>query len=313
MPEYYNDEYKGVLDSRYYIPQYAFGTTTSIQTANQLAEANARLNVGTHGVDLALIRPELLEQVPKQHMKEINRLVKLTGAKASMHGPIIDLAGFDQQGWREEARKETERKLSYYIDRAHDLDPDGNTPINFHINTAVPGDVYRKLTPEELDKLKYQASRTNEENRKRVQDYIDRGEIKESMGVIDRESGALATAKFEIKHFPGGDQFYTPELRVQAMNRSSWDDDKLKVFDLQRQKARVEDRLEAEAESVAHLRQFAAEPGALSREQKNRLIESNKNIEILKAHSDELNQHIHLGLNENLVLLCTHHCNIQAF
>ena len=75
------DEYNGVLDSRYYLPDFvpgkALGAPTSIQTANQLAEATARLNAGVYGVDLALINPEILDQIPKQHMEEINRLVKM--------------------------------------------------------------------------------------------------------------------------------------------------------------------------------------------------------------------------------------------
>src|SRR3989338_1964397 len=161
----FKSKYEGSLDSSY-VPQYAMGAPTSPQTANQIAEATSRLNAGVFGVDLALIDERLFETIPKQHFKEIDRLMKLTGAKASIHGPIVDLAGFTQQGWQEETRKENERKVKYYMDMAHELDAKGNTPLNFHINTAVPGEQRRKLNEEEYKKL-------SREEKKFVNEIID--------------------------------------------------------------------------------------------------------------------------------------------
>src|SRR3989344_4034406 len=155
----FKSKYEGSMDSAY-VPNYALGAPTSPQTANQIAEATARLNAGVLGVDLALIDERLFETVPKQHFKEIDRLMKITGAKATIHGPIIDLAGFTQQGWQEEFRRESERKINYYLDMAHEVDSQGNTPLNFHINTAMIGEQKRKLSQEEYKRLSNEERKT---------------------------------------------------------------------------------------------------------------------------------------------------------
>src|SRR3990167_9402382 len=104
-------EYLSNMDSTY-VPQYALGAPTSPQTANQIAEATSRLNAGVLGVDISMVNPEILEQIPKQHFKEIDRLIKLTGARATMHDPIVDLAGFKQQGREKQEKKMKTRSSS---------------------------------------------------------------------------------------------------------------------------------------------------------------------------------------------------------
>ena len=70
MPEYYNAEpYKSVFDSKFYVPAGSLSSVTSVETANQLAEVNARLNAGVYGVDLALIDPRVINLIPKQHFE----------------------------------------------------------------------------------------------------------------------------------------------------------------------------------------------------------------------------------------------------
>ena len=291
----FKKEYNGNMDSTY-IPQYALGAPTSVQTANQIAEATARLNAGVYGVDLALIDERIFESVPKQHFKEIDRLMKLTGAKASIHGPIVDLAGFTQQGWQEETRKENERKVKYYMDMAHELDAKGNTPLNFHINTAVPGEQRRKLNEEEYKKL-------SREEKKFVNEIIDpytgkNGyEIIESIGIVDQETGQLNQLRREVKQYPSGPHVWTPEIRLESLNQTEWDKSKLNVFQLQQQKAEIEDRrLVIERERTPLL--YGSEKGVLTDEEKNRLTQLTKSAQLWEGHINELNQHIQMGLRE---------------
>jgi len=128
MTENYIGRYNTSMDSEFNVPQSSLAATTSIQTANQLAEATARLNAGVEGIDLSVIDPNLFEQIPEEHFKEINRLMKLSDAKATLHGPIVDLAGFTQQNWSELQRQDTEKQVVSFMDRAYQLDPEGNTP-----------------------------------------------------------------------------------------------------------------------------------------------------------------------------------------
>ena len=65
-------------------------------------------------------------------MKEVNRLAKLTGVEISLHGPVMDVAGFTQNGFSENDRMLAERKVRETLMRSHDLNPDGNIPVNFH-------------------------------------------------------------------------------------------------------------------------------------------------------------------------------------
>src|SRR3989338_3131090 len=171
----FKSKYEGSMDSDF-VPQYALGAPTSPQTANQIAEATARLNAGVFGVDLALIDERLFEQIPKQHFKEVDRLMKLTGAKATIHGPIVDLAGFSAgEGgarWDEDNRIQTEKKLKYYMDMAHETDSKGNTPINFHINTGLPGEVWEKVNEDRLKKEYGLTSKDIEKFEKEEKDFI---------------------------------------------------------------------------------------------------------------------------------------------
>ncbi len=301
MAEDIIDEYNGILDSRYFVPHYAFSAPTSIQTPNQIAEVTARLNAGVTGVDLALIYADMFEQVPRQHFQEIGRLTKLTGAKASIHGPIergiSDLAGFEQGRWSELNRKDAERKISYFIDRAHDLDEKGNTPINFHINTNIEGEHWRKLKDEELAQLKQQAAKMNERERAVIKPYIDRGEVMERMGIVDLETGQYQSIPAEVKHYPGGDIYYTPERRLNALNEGQWDQDRLRIFEYQRQKALVEERKARLATQLLPY-EYGARHHVLSDQEQKQREQLRQQVESLNSHVSELDKHIHLGLND---------------
>ena len=305
----FKSKYEGSMDSAY-VPNYALGAPTSPQTANQIAEATARLNAGVLGVDLALIDERLFEQVPKQHFKEIDRLMKITGAKATIHGPIVDLAGF-QAGeggarWDEDNRIQTERKLNYYFDMAHETDAKGNTPINFHINTGLPGETWEKvdeerlkkeygITPDEISKLRKDeksAIRETYNSNTGKNEY----EVMRSMLVVDRDKGQLAPLKYEVKRHVEGPVRYTPNRQLKLINDNTWDDAKEKVYMQQKQKAEIMDRIKVLVREVQPL-EYGRQKGVLSNDEEARLNELKKNIESWGGHIKEIDKHVNTGLN----------------
>src|SRR3989338_5301036 len=302
---YYNSEpYKSIFDSKFYIPQGSLSAPTSIQTANQLAEVNARLNAGVSGVDLAPINPEVFEQIPKEHFKEINRLAKLSNATASLHGPVVDLAGFSQNKYDKELRKQTEEQLNYFIDRDHDLNPEGNTQINFHINTSIPGEIWKKATAEEKKDLnekevkellerEMKSGRLKEDELRR----IEQGEIKEAMGIVNVETGDLSLLRYEIKDTPRGKVIYTPEKRLESFNQTEWDKEKLRIFELQKQKEERETMLANNAQKYEFL-EVKNKQEILSYEEKVELSRLRNASAIMQGHIIEINSHIETAINE---------------
>src|SRR3989344_1116123 len=284
------------MDSTY-VPQYALGAPTSPQTANQIAEATSRLNAGVLGVDISMVNPEILEQIPKQHFKEIDRLIKLTGARATMHAPIVDLAGFTQQGWQEEARKENENQVKFFVERAHDLDEDGNTPINFHINTMMPGEQWRKLDNDEYKKMDKNV--IDELKRRNAFKEILPGqyEIQENIGIVNRETGQINLIRREVKEYPAGPEVWAPERRLKSMNQTTWDEERLRVFEYQRQKAEVGDRFIGIMRELAPYEE-ANKENVLTSDEKKLKENLEKEKLRLQAHMIELDQHIYSNLNE---------------
>lgn len=129
----------------YRLPAGQLGSTTSMVTANQVNEVISRMKEGVKNVELQPLQPDVFEQIPKQQFAEIAALAKLSGVKPSIHAPMIDPAGFDQQrGYQGElGREDAERRLKAVIDKAHELDPKGNTPIAIHSSTGIPGREFR--------------------------------------------------------------------------------------------------------------------------------------------------------------------------
>src|SRR3989344_1540112 len=309
MINLFKSRYESNLDSTY-IPQYAIGAPTSPQTANQIAEGTQRLNAGVYGIDLALIDERLFEQVPKQHFKEIDRLMKLTGAKATIHGPIVDLAGFSAgEGgarWDEDNRIQTEKKLNYYFDMAHETDSKGNTPINFHINTGLPGEVWEKVDEERLKK-EYgispdEISELRKDEKSAIRETYNPStgkneyEVMRNMLVVDRDKGQLAPLKYEVKRHVGGPVRYTPDRQLKLINDNTWDDAKEKVYMQQKQKAEIMDRIKVLAREAQPL-EYGRQKGVLSKDEEARLNEIKKGVESWSGHIKEIDKHVNTGLN----------------
>lgn len=198
-PEY---QYMG-----YTIPTRELGGTTSIQSANQLKEVNNLLNQGIKTTEVSTINPEVFEMMPKEHLKEINRLNKLTGAESTLHAPTLDPSGFTQQGWSKLNREEVEKQFTDFVIRSHELSPDGNMPVTIHAS-VIPGS--------EMIPAKGPLIRPEEKGKK---------EVLGRMVAVEQETGQFIPLEREILHapyYPEQGKIETPEDRLKTANNSKW-------------------------------------------------------------------------------------------
>ncbi|RMD45427.1 hypothetical protein D6829_02335 [Candidatus Pacearchaeota archaeon] len=118
--------------------------------ANQAAELASAARAGAKTFEVTFLSDETAQTAPVQMLKEIRALAKLTGIKPTFHGPLVDPAGFSQQGWTgEEGRAEAERKVVDALEKAHMIKPEGNIPVVFHAANGMPGVTYRPGEGEE--------------------------------------------------------------------------------------------------------------------------------------------------------------------
>ena len=106
---------------------------TDPRTANQLKAASDKLNTGVKSVEVTMLSPDIFESIPKQHFEELNRLRKLAGnVELTLHAPIIEPTGISQKGWDKDARLQAERQMFNAVEKAHELNPQGNVVTTFH-------------------------------------------------------------------------------------------------------------------------------------------------------------------------------------
>jgi hypothetical protein len=201
----FHDEYDTGMEDKFRLPFYKQGIPTSPQTPNQIQELSKAMNMGVKNVEIGTISPDVFETIPIQHFEEMRRLAKLSGAKTSLHAPIIDAAGFTQQGWSEQTRRQSEKHINSVLDRAYKLDPEGNIPVTMHSTGAmIPGDRYKRNKDGEM--------------------------IKESILAVNRETGKLIDLNRKEKNsFFGGKESksWGPKEQLESINAVEWDDKKL--------------------------------------------------------------------------------------
>jgi hypothetical protein len=189
-------------NEQYPIKTGSLGMTTDPRVANILQEVSSKLSSGTKHMEIEGVMAETLDSIPKQQFEEVRRLAKLTGISVSMHGPVIDSTGIGQNGFSELSREESERKIIQTLERSHELNPDGNIPVNFHSAEGIPGSQF--------------ASKRNEKGEREYKRMI----------AVDRESGKLIPLETERKFYPGGEveeKTRTPNQMINDVNATNWD------------------------------------------------------------------------------------------
>ena len=133
-----------------------FSLPTDPRTANIIESVSARLSSGVKNVEVEVVSAEIFDSIPKQQLKEVNRMAKLTGAKISIHAPVVNVSGIDTRSgaYSEAERENAERKVAEALERSHALDPEGNIPVNFHSAEGIPGS--QMLPPSEREMVEEQ-------------------------------------------------------------------------------------------------------------------------------------------------------------
>lgn len=189
----YGDVFTG-----YRIPVSQIGAPTKPDTANQIQQITQLLNQGIIPIEVGSIQPEIFNQIPKQHFKEMNRMAKLTGAKISVHAPLVEPSGMTQEGWSESNRELAERQLNDVVEKSHELDPTGNIPITIH-SAGIPGTEYA---------------------------IKDNKKIKERLIVINQETKKMAPIEEEKKFYPGEKwekgEVLDLDKELKSLNSTEW-------------------------------------------------------------------------------------------
>jgi len=186
-----------------YIAAGTLGMTTDPRTANILQEVSTKLSSGVKQIEVSAVSPEVFDSMPKQQLKEVNRLSKLTGVDISLHGPVINISGINQQGFSETEREAAERRVAETLLRAKELNPDGNIPVTFHSAEGIPGS--QPLPP-------------SSSQRKEEKGY-------QRLIIVNKDSGKMAPLEPEIRYSPGEKlepEHLTPEKRLSKINRDEW-------------------------------------------------------------------------------------------
>ncbi|MEK6855374.1 MAG: hypothetical protein AABX73_04085 [Nanoarchaeota archaeon] len=192
----YGKEFSLNMDAGYNFPASQFALTTDPRSANQLLETSKKLSTGAKVIEITGIQMNILDSIPKQHFKEINRLKKLTGVDMTFHGPLIEPTGIGQGGWDPTQREFAERQISSAVERAHDLDPDGNIVITFHSSNGLP---------EPRTKVKTE----------------DGKEISTSLAVVDERTGRFGALPRPTKNYLTGEE-PSPDKELERLNTQNW-------------------------------------------------------------------------------------------
>jgi len=211
ISDIYQGGYSSLDPSNNYIAAGALGMTTDPRTANILQEVSTKLSSGVKQIEISAVSPEVFDAMPKQHLKEVNRLSKLTGIDVSLHAPVIDVSGIDpRSGFSESERELSEKKVTEALLRAKELNPDGNIPVTFHSAEGIPGSQF--LPPSQR--------KEEEKHRKLI--------------VVNKETGKMAPLEPEIRYIPGTEKLEpekrSPEQRRDTLNKTEWDNSLSQTF-----------------------------------------------------------------------------------
>ncbi len=260
----------GSASATYHTPAGDFGIGTDPRSANVLQEVSTKLASGVKQIEIAAVSPEIFDSMPQQQLKEVNRLSKLTGIDVSLHGPVIDTTGIVQQQFSETNREASERTILQTLKRSHDLNPNGNVPVNFHSAEGIPGS--QLLPPKEREE----------------------GREAKRLIVVNRETGKMAPLDEEERFYPGGEvrkETLTPEKRVEILNHSEWDNS---ISQLIMSKERADEILQQNRPLVEHVEKALA-TGEIKPETLKHFPEQKKvwnHVKNAKAYLDDVDLQI---------------------
>ncbi len=210
----YESIYPGALyttpSPSYFTPPSAYSTSAGnlgmaldARTANQLGDLNQKLNPGQKFAEIQGISGQTMESIPEQHLDEMKRLSELNGVGLSLHGPLVNASGIEQQGgYAEENRLGAENQIKSAVLRSHRLDPKGNINVTFHSSANLPA-----FQPHIIEDGK----------------RIDQGVM-----IIDESTGQITQIKDESRYLPEQGEFTGKQLpfdanrEIEKRNKDNW-------------------------------------------------------------------------------------------
>ena len=284
------------------------GAPTSPQTPNQIGEMGKLLNSGMKNVEVGAIQPDVFETIPEQHFDEMRRMAKLTESKVSVHAPIVDPAGFDQQGkWTEETRQENENYIKSIIDRSHILDPDGNVPVNMHTTAGMPGST--TALDEDGKPLRYEKD-VWEDVRNRHNEIVDKRivhkkgeEVIKMMHIVDQDKGQITPVQRETLHYIQEDREYSVNERLDMINKTTWDQEKLQLMSHQKAKQELEHMNERIMKNYDYIKLTMKAQDSnrgvqtMSKDEAEEFERMNSQLELNQKQIHEYDVHLASGLN----------------
>jgi sugar phosphate isomerase/epimerase len=191
----FSPKYGNIMNEKYRINPRSLGMSTDPRTANVLQEASSKLNAGVRQIEISAVTPQIFDAIPKQQLKELNRLSKLTGVDISLHGPIVEPSGLSDNGFSESNREASERMMFSAIERGHEINPDGNIPVTFHSSAVgIPGKFPEKA----------------------------KGNRPEETMIINTESGSIHKLPLKERHFPGEESRKDAKTEINKLNERQW-------------------------------------------------------------------------------------------
>lgn len=282
------------------MPASRLGAPTSPMVAKQLEEMGKRLNEGVKNVEIGALSPEKFETIPEQHFDEIRRLGKLTDSHVSIHGPMLDLSGFPEQGrgvWTEEQRASTEQHVASILERAHQVSNGENTPVVFHAGNTfsqeygVPYD--EKKHPDGLQREEYE----KDSRGRLIPDENGEPKVKlvpteiRAMAVVNQDTGEVQRLDYDKKHRlgTGKEEIWDPYRRMNSLNQSQWDKEKLKLFEYEKTIEELKEKME-----IKRQQNEALEKSGLKEEKEYQPMHHLNQMEIdrMQRHIREINREL---------------------
>ncbi len=200
------------LFTGYRIQANSLGTPSAPpgQQGDILTNLSKSISTGQKVVELSLLNPEIVDSIPKQHMKEVGKMAKLVGVDITVHGPLVEASGATDRGYDELQRELAEKKILQALERSHELDSKGNISVTFHTTNAAPGPIWKKEKDEKEEVL--------------------------MMPVVNQETGQIGVVKKEEYYSPlineKGEvekETYDVSKRLKVLNNTEWQDSISKV------------------------------------------------------------------------------------
>ncbi len=250
----YGDVFTG-----YHTPAGSLGLTTDPRSANIVKEVSGKLASGVKKIEVEWVSPKVFDAIPKQQLKEVNQISKLTGIDISVHGPVIDTVGINQQGFSEINRENSERVITRSIKTSQELDPRGNIPIVFHTTEGIQGTEWETLGKERKAKKMIAVNRQTGqmvplEAEKRY--YPDMPKLKPGVeqkyqaGKITAQEIGSNKAKYYSQVPLEIGKIISPEESIKMQNTTKWDDD---LSQLLFNKERADEILQRNKTEIEHL------------------------------------------------------------